>query len=135
MAEHLSAAIARTGIPVMMPTMLLTLLLSCSAEAQDLVDPMRPPVGIGQFQVDATPAGPVLQSVLISPSRRIAIISGKTVKTGDKFGDAQVVAINENEVVLKDGKSRQVLKLYPSLHEPAPTATSAHNREIPGQPR
>jgi MSHA biogenesis protein MshK len=56
---------------------------------------------------------------LISPSRRIAIISGKTLKAGDKIGDAQLVSISENEVVLRSGKQLQVLRLYPSLRKSA----------------
>jgi MSHA biogenesis protein MshK len=104
--------------------------------AEDLPDPTRPPAGFGQNQAEsAAPTEPVLQSILISPSRRVAIISGKTVKAGDKFGDALVVAIGANEVVLKSGKNQQVLKLYPSLHNPAPNSQGGGNLEVPKQSR
>ena len=137
MAEYLNAVKSKRGAPAASLALLalLTLLPPLTAAAEDLPDPTRPPAGFGQFQADAVPSGPVLQSILISPSRRIAIISGKTVKTGDKFGDAQVLAINESELVLKTGKSQQVLKLYPSLHNPIPNSHSGSNLEIPGQSR
>jgi MSHA biogenesis protein MshK len=96
-------------------------LLSCCimAQAENLPDPTRPPTGLGAYPNGAPDAGPVLQSVLISATRRIAIISGKTVKIGDKYGDAQVLSITPNEVVLRSGKDKQTLKLYPSLYKPA----------------
>jgi len=100
------------------------LLPALPAVAENLPDPTRPPANLGaNGQLTAakpeTP-GPVLQSILIAPDRRIAIISGKALRVGEKFGDAQVIAISENEVVLqignnKQGNNRQVLNLYPSL--------------------
>jgi len=109
--------------------------MSLDVWAQEIADPMRPPVGFAQGQIEETPAGPVLQSVLISPTRKIAIISGKTVKVGDKFGDAKVVSIADNEVVLQSGKNRQVLKLFPTLRDLAPAGSRERNRDIPGQPK
>ena len=132
MAEYLNIAILRTAACA---SALAALCAFHSLAAEELVDPTRPPTGFGQFQADVVHTGPVLQSILISQTRRVAIISGKTVKAGDKYGDAQVVAIGENEVVLKTGKSQQVLKLYPSLHNPVPISRSGSNLDNPGQPR
>ncbi len=110
---------------------LLGLLLLCAgAHAQTVVDPTRPPAGLAKDQGE-TYAGPVLQSILISSTRRIAIISGKTVKMGDKFGEAQVISISENEVVLRTGKDKQVLKLYPSLYKPG---SDSHAGASPDSP-
>jgi MSHA biogenesis protein MshK len=58
-----------------------------------------------------------LQSVMISPTSRTAIISGVTVKLGGKYGDAVLVKVAENEVVLKSGTTSQVLKLYPGVEK------------------
>jgi MSHA biogenesis protein MshK len=135
MAEHLSAGLMRKIAIAGLVFAATSVLTSAWALADDIPDPMRPPVGFGQGLIDETPAGPVLQSVLISPTRRIAIISGKTVQVGDKFGDAQVAAISENEVVLKSGKNRQVLKLFPTLRDLAPAGSKERNRDIPGQPK
>ncbi|MGD9600094.1 MAG: hypothetical protein AB7V24_16875 [Steroidobacteraceae bacterium] len=51
--------------------------------------------------------------MLISPSRRIAVISGTTVSTGDRFGDAIVVEIGESWVKLKAGNRGETLRLLP----------------------
>lgn len=58
-----------------------------------------------------------MQSVLISPQRRLAVIDGETVKTGDLVGDARVVRIHETEVVLKAGNEVRVLRMYPDVEK------------------
>lgn len=134
MAEYLKHAILKRSLRAAL--LALTALPGIQAVAGgDLVDPTRPPAGFGHASADSVTTGPVLQSILISPTRKIAIISGKTVKVGDSVGDGEVIAIRESEVVLRAGKSKQVLKLYPSLHNPAPTSRSGSNLEIPGQSR
>ena len=93
-------------------------MLSSLAVAQTSTDPTRPPdsISAARGEVAASPAaGPVLQSVLISPGRKMAIISGQTVKLNGKFGDARLVYIAESEVVLRSGKTEQTLKLFPDM--------------------
>lgn len=82
-----------------------------------LQDPTRPSTATGAVVGAGAVAssGPVLQSVLISSGRRVAVISGQTVRTGDKVGDARVVKITETEVLLDDGKDVKTLKLYPGI--------------------
>ena len=95
----------------------LAMLLSAAASAQGSVplsDPTRPPV-VGPVGEVVVPAGPRLQSVLISPTRRSAVISGKTVALGARFGDATVEAINEGTVVLKYADRRETLQLIPGM--------------------
>jgi len=88
-----------------------------SAAAQIASDPTQPPVGYATEspELPAASGGLTLQSVLISPSHRAAIISGVMVKEGDKLGDAVLVKVAENEVVLKSAGASQVLKLYPGV--------------------
>lgn len=85
------------------------------ASAQALLDPTRPPAGIGQAAGDAAvSSGPRLQSILISPragGRHVAIIDGDTVRLGDTWKGARVAAMSRNEVVLVRGAERQVLRL------------------------
>ena len=95
---------------------------SGACAADNLTDPTRPPASIGvagQGNVAAETAatGTVLQSVLISSGRRVAVISGQNVRLGEKYGNARVVRITESEVVLKDGKETQVLKLFPDVEK------------------
>ena len=70
-------------------------------------------------------SGPVLQSVLISSTRRIATINGQAFKPGDKFGEARVVKITETEVVLRNGQEMQTLKLFPQVEKQA-TSNQKH---------
>lgn len=42
----------------------------------------------------------VLQSILISPMRRLAMINGELVSTGSKIQGARVLVISKNHVVL-----------------------------------
>jgi MSHA biogenesis protein MshK len=131
MAESLNI-VAKKRMIQRLGFVLSTLLLLSTfsfASAQSLRDPTRPPASLGQAEhPEAGAAGPVLQSVLVSPERKIAIISGQTVKLGGKFGDAKVIRITESEVVLSNGSHVQTLKLFPALekqsgsHRPRPKA-------------
>ena len=81
-----------------------------------LPDPTRPPMVLNQvtgLSPNAT-SEPVLQSVLISPLRSVATISGQIVSVGDKWGDAIVTGITENTVALQRGKDVQTLQLFPA---------------------
>ena len=100
---------------------LALMLFSASAMAQVGNDPTRPPAGLGTWAADMDAGdaggGMILQSVMISPTGRAAIISGVMVKLGEKYGDAVLVKVAENEVVLKSGTTSQVLKLYPGVEK------------------
>ncbi len=109
-------------------------LVSAAALAQVGNDPTRPPSGFGTAGADFdgadTGGGMVLQSVMITPTTKAAIIGGVTVKLGEKYGDAVLVKVAENEVVLKSGTTSQVLKLYPGVEkrESAPTPAKSTPR-------
>lgn len=93
-------------------------LMPAVASAQITTDPTRPPT---VFAADA-PEGAAsnrLQSVMISPTRKAAIIDGVVVELGEKYGDAVLMRVAEDEVVLRSGDSRQVLKLHPAVEKVA----------------
>ncbi|MDQ9170219.1 MSHA biogenesis protein MshK [Oxalobacteraceae bacterium R-40] len=96
------------------------------AFAENLPDPTRP---TGAAYADENTgnviSGPVLQSVLTSSGRKLAIISGQTVKQGDSVGNARVVKISDAEVVLAQGKETQVLKLFPVVEKQPSTGRPA----------
>ena len=90
------------------------------AHAENLPDPTRPPSELGAAAASgaAVPSGgPLLQSVLISPRHKVAIISGKMVALDGMYGSARVVKISEGEVVLNEGGSLQTLKLFPGVEK------------------
>ena len=99
------------------------LLLLCASSpvalAQVLTDPTRPPAEInapavldGQAVIQE---GNRLQSIIISPIRSAAIISGQTVELGAKHGDARLVEVKESSVILQGPQGRQVLALFPGV--------------------
>lgn len=94
-------------------------LMANTVWAQTVNDPTRPPAGFDSGVADASvgAVGPTLQSVLISPTQKAAIIGGVTVRLGEKYGDAVLVKVAENEVVLRNGTVLQVLKLYPGVEK------------------
>jgi MSHA biogenesis protein MshK len=97
--------------------LLCSCLVASGAVAESLIDPTRPPAGLDGGDASLSSGGPVLQFVMIAPGRSEAIISGQTVRLGEKFGDAQIVKITQTEVVLRNGQDLQVLKLFPNIEK------------------
>lgn len=61
------------------------------------------------------PAEPVVRSILYSIGRRLAIVDGRIVSVGDRVGEATVVEITPNTVVLRGGAGeRRTLTLRPT---------------------
>jgi MSHA biogenesis protein MshK len=136
MVEHLSEAAGKLTVQGGL------LLLICAASplsfAENLVDPTRPPASLGLAHEGANSAsasGPVLQSVLISPGRVVAVISGRTVMLGDKFGEARVVKISESEVQLRSDTDLQTLKLFPGIEKRLSTSRADTKPDRGGQAR
>lgn len=99
--------------------------------SQVLNDPTRPPPGIYSNEAagSAAVSEPVLQSVMISPTERSAIIGGKTVKLGGTVGDARIIKITEGEVVLRSPSGTETLRMYPDVSiKPIESASSSGNK-------
>jgi len=93
-------------------------LFPLAVSAQNIVtDPTRPATGFAAEAPEGAAAGNQLQSVMISPTRKAAIINGVTVRLGEKYGDAVLVRVAESEVVLRSGGVQQVLKLHPAVEK------------------
>lgn len=97
----------------------LALLSAPESRAQGLADPTRPPnfAGLPFGATPAAPSGPLLQSIVLSPKRRLAVIDGKLVGIGDRVGDATLVAIEIDSVRLREGGGTRVLKLLPEVRK------------------
>jgi len=87
--------------------------------AQGLSDPTRPPreilgggAGAAEPAANLSPA----QIVIISTDRRQATINGRTVALGGRYGDATLVRISDEEIVLRRGDTTEIIKLYSSVH-------------------
>ena len=90
------------------------------AAAQALRDPTRPPVifsrtGDGGFVSRGRNSEWVLQSVLLSPERRYAIINGEVLALGGSVAGAELIAIREGEVTLRAGGVLRTVRLFPDV--------------------
>jgi MSHA biogenesis protein MshK len=85
------------------------------AGAQDITDPTRPPQYVDTAIDPGTASG--LQSVFISDTRKAALIGGQLVELGQKYGDATLVRVSENEVTLARGREKEVLHLFPGIEK------------------
>ena len=128
MAAHLTVALAVMAALLGAPRVL----------AQGLNDPTRPPREILGGSADAyqparswSPA----QVVIISKDRRQATINGRTVNLGERYGNATVVRITDEEIVLQKPEATETIRFYSSIqrkkHEPAgqPVGAAAGRRE------
>ena len=90
-----------------------------TAAAEVLADPTRPPAIMSMpagTSADA-PQRPVLQSIIITPHGRAAIIDDERVELHGRFRDAQVAQITETEVVLRSKSGIETLRMYPGVEK------------------
>lgn len=99
--------------------LVVAMLFPLIAVAGELADPTRLPAIMAEPVAavgGATESQPTrLTSIIISTTRRAAIIDGETVELGDKHGADRLIEVNEGGVVLKGAQGRQVLTLFPDV--------------------
>jgi len=93
---------------------------SLSVWAEVLIDPTRQPAELSvlpmsEVRANALPKSIKLQSIIISPERRAAIINGQTLTVGDPVDDETLVEVNEGSVVLQGKQGRKMLALFPGV--------------------
>ncbi len=125
MAVYLTAALAAMAV-----------LVAPRALAQGLSDPTRPPREILGGTADAyepAASSPAAQVVIISRDRRQVTINGRTVNLGERYGNATVVRITDEEIVLQRPEATETIKLYSSVQRkkrwPAAQADAAGEQE------
>ncbi len=90
------------------------LVAAYSAHCAPFADPTRPPSDINAAEAGSAKAtGPRVESILIAPDRKIALINGQQYTVGAAFADGRVIRITETEVVIRRGGRDEVLKLFP----------------------
>lgn len=104
--------------------------LTAVARAEPFFDPMRPPAEfLAPASGEVAPAEKplVLQSILRSPQRQVAIISGQNVGLGQRIRGYQLVSLGNQQAVLKGAKGQLVLHLLSPRHpDPARQTVVAH---------
>ena len=95
-----------------------------AASAQALRDPMRPPTAAGDpgGQATAAPSAATgLQLVRISRARKEATIDGRTLRLGEKLGDATLIEVTDVTATLRSADGdRIVLHMFPDADKRAP---------------
>lgn len=89
-----------------------------AAWGEELPDPTRPAVGIGDSGTAASQAYPQvkgLRSVIVSAQRCAAIIDGKTITLGARYGSETLVEVNLSGVVLRGEHGQRTLNLFPAV--------------------
>lgn len=103
------------------------------ALAQGLSDPTRPPWVGAASGVSAPDAAGYI--VIVSKDRRQATINGQIVDVGGRYGNATLVRITDEEIVLERPKGTETIRFYSSVqrkkHGPAaqPDIEAAKRRE------
>lgn len=134
MVEHLikHAGAMKTKLMLQGIAVIMGVIATGPVGAEPLLDPTRPPGAAmsGENGGEIEPAGPVLQSVMLSSGRKMAVISGQAVRVGEKFGDATLVRVSDQEAVLRAGDgAMQVLKMYPAVEKTVRKPTNARRAE------
>lgn len=114
-----------TGVKTMrIHFFMLLLLLPGVVLGQAMSDPTRPPFSLGEVGEQAgsvaKTVNPVAQrkgllSVIISTERCAAIIDGKMIRLGEKYGDATLVEIKPQGVVLQGKLGLRYMELFPGV--------------------
>jgi len=97
------------------------LLASCAAHAAPFADPTQPPAPRDQGDATAA-AGPRLESILIAPDRRLAVVDGQQVTVGTRIAGGEVIRITDSEIVVRGAEGERALKMFPNLAAPAKAA-------------
>lgn len=93
-----------------------------AAALAQLADPTRPPAAIAAPEAspagDAVPATSGLQSVILKKhGRPAALINGVVVELGGMVGEARLVKVDEDAVVLLGPQGRETLRLIPAAEK------------------
>jgi len=120
-------------------TLSLALVLSLGAMrslAQGLNDPTRPPREIlggraGTFEPAVSSSH--AQVVIVSKDRRHATINGRTVSLGGRYGNATLVRVSDEELVLQRPEGTETIKLYSSVQRTKRWTSAQEKFEMPGR--
>ncbi|MBE0627190.1 MAG: MSHA biogenesis protein MshK [Burkholderiales bacterium] len=105
------------------------LLLAAGSSAQALSDPTRPPLELMSATASAAAPHTPLQSILLSSTRKGAIIDGQYVALGGRYGNRKLVGISATAVTLKGEHGVEVLQLYPPMENASAAAGVEGNPE------
>ena len=85
--------------------------LAAEPALHDPTEPYRPAADGSAAPIGVPAPRFKLTAVLISPSRRVAIVNGKPLREGQRVAGAELVKIDERSVQLRDGNHDFVVQL------------------------
>jgi MSHA biogenesis protein MshK len=112
----MAGGVMQQGIRYLLTAFALTA-VAADTFAQQLRDPTRPPSFVAPAGTAAVRESDlVLQTVLISPERRAAIINGRLLRLGENIAGMQLMSISESEVQLRGRGESRTLHLFPAVN-------------------
>lgn len=122
----------------------LTAVLLCCASplllAGTFYDPTRPPPAFMPSASQSAASAPVekplvLQSVLLSPQRKLALISGQSLKIGQSIRGYQLQSLSNSEARLLGPNGILVLKLLSAQARDMEPGSSVPGQTLRGEPK
>lgn len=105
-------------------------LAATPAWSQGLADPTRPPAALAADPGPAAPAAGLQFIIRRQGMKPVAVINGSRVELGGRVGDARLIAVNEDSVVLQSDTGRELLRLTPGVEKkPAQPQEIAADRQ------
>ncbi|MFK4025368.1 Type II secretory pathway component [Stutzerimonas balearica] len=100
---------------------ILCLLLACFTGDALAIDPTLPSTDPQRVESGAAPAGEALrlQAILRLPGAPRAVVNGRSLKIGERLGDARVLNIYSNSVLIERGGRRETLRLAVPVATPS----------------
>ncbi|PVY70310.1 MSHA biogenesis protein MshK [Tamilnaduibacter salinus] len=89
---------------------LLLILMVMAGPALALKDPTRPAGTSAPVDAKPTRTSLSLTSIIQAGERRRAVINGQVVREGDPVAGTQVLSIDSDRVILRQGGKRRVLR-------------------------
>lgn len=88
------------------------------AHGSALPDPTAPPArAVATPAASPTEATLALTAIKLSRGQKLAVIDGRELAVGERYQDARIVRIDENQVILRRGRELTVLSLYPDVEK------------------
>ncbi|AJE15987.1 hypothetical protein AUR59_004380 [Stutzerimonas balearica] len=97
------------------------LLLACLVGDAQAIDPTLPSADPLRVEAGAAPASEVLQlqAILRLPGAPRAVVNGRSLKIGERLGDARVLNIYSNSVLIEREGRRETLRLAVPVATPS----------------
>lgn len=92
--------------------------------AQDLHDPTRPAVSLESVSgvraaqdANELDGAQGLSLIIIKHTRRAAVIDGRVIELGGRYGKFKLLEVNEDNVVLQSADGQRVMRLFPAVNK------------------